>query len=203
MFLFTSLSCRKQCTNASYEYQTKFNVLGSKNIFKVGDSIHFELTINSCDFEFIRNQTVCLKNVRTPVLNFGILGFDSTQMVTGAKPHGWDGKIDHFTIHYPQQKFWLTSIPIHNAIKRHMELTPDTQGAAFTLKFSILCNKKGFYYLGAEALATHVLDMPCQTYAWNIIMNAPLNQMQQMLGISNWPTLPQLNVDRFFYFKVI
>ncbi len=192
--------CRKQYPRTSFSFATTFNVLTKENIFKIGDTISFNCIVKKCDFELIRNRVVCVEDLRNPVINISIIGFDSTEMVMLPNLRKVDGKINDFEFNYDAQLISLPSNEIAQTRLRHLTFKEDND--RYILQFSITCNKSGFYNLGPRSLFTKENLRDLRTYGWDVTMNGNTSQLNQMLGVGNWSALPALHTTLNYYFKV-
>ncbi len=194
-------SCRKQCTSADFIYEAERQVLTTKNIFKIGDTIKINYTIPKCGLEYIRDKQLCMEDVKPPRMDLRFFGHDSSELANNSNRMASVDALDAFII--IPFKGGLPNVPLPDAVKnRFIYLDYVETADKFLLNIGIVCIKKGFYRFNGSIIYTCSKSMPCRQVRIRDDAEWPRTQITEMLGVSNWQNFIEMQ-KKFFYIKII
>ncbi len=194
-------ACRKQCTNADFIYEAERQVLTTKNIFKIGDTIKINYTIPKCGLEYIRDKQLCMEDVKPPRMDLRFFGHDSSELANNSNRMASLDALDAFAV--ITFKGGLPNVPMLDAFKNRIIYLDYLETAdKFLLNIGIVCIKKGFYRFNGSIIYTSSKSMPCRQVRIRDDDEWPRTQITEMLGVSNWQNFIEMQKN-FYYIKVI
>lgn len=198
----TSFSCKKQCENAAFAYNAISTIKNPKNIYKINDTIYFEIVLPKCGLELISNRTICLEKLDIVGGLMNILDFDSSAMASYVPPVNLNhsGAIKNFNFLIERGHPGLALSERNSEGSKHFALQETS--TFYQLKLGLIPIKRGFYQLSFPSLRGLTVNMSCRVTTAGTNFVWPTAQLNQMLGVNNWQSLPNVRPEGFFLFKV-
>ena len=193
-------SCKRNCVDASYSIDAEGGIAARRNIFKVGDTLHFSYTFPKCAFEHIRQREVCLPELKGPTMRFGFHRYDSTALVNNTWPSNIERALAEFSITAVEGKcnqegvrsaFLTQDVIIHFA----------AVGSKYIARFFVICRTPGLYSISNGHIKSRFLKDECKDVTARVATAWPTADYVQIFGVQDWQNHPQLS-NNVFYIRV-